>query len=385
MIFSAKIFCAAAIFIALLNLSGKEGVEKENEPVQEIEEISEVGKLESFIKKFTPTADVRLRYQVESWRRDWGEGTETRNRDRLRIRVRAGLAFDPIDRLRIYARLSTGNLTMGSDNFGDGPNQEVAAYFDDYWVEGKPFSFLTIRAGGYSAPFANSTLIWHPNWRVTGINENFRFSLGNHLLYVNATQIVYREGSWTEGKNIFKSDTQLFVQKAGIDLNFMDRLKIAPSATFHIYTNNMNSENLGLSAADDERHHYRLFNPSLDIVWSFSKRLPLKLYGDVVYNLGASEENIAYEVGAVLGRTREQFDFSLAFYYRNADLFSIDPNTSTDQLPTGLRVNSDAFHAAAGIALFDFWVLQAEFYHGKPKDGSEQHYTNFHINNTFRY
>ncbi len=366
----------AIMLLSVFSLTGQEAAKNEENQEEK-----------KFLKLFTPTADARFRYQVESWERDWGEGTETRVRDRMRVRIRTGLAFDPIEKLRIYARLSTGNLTMGSDNFGDqgnGPNQETSAYFDDYWVEGKPFSFLTIRAGGYSAPFTNSTLIWHPNWRVTGINENFRFSFGDHLFYFNATQVFYEEGSWVEGKNPFKSDTHLFVQKMGLNLNFIDKLRISPSATFHIYTNNMNSENLGLSD-EENKQHYRLFNPSLDITWSFSKRLPLKLYGDVVYNFGASEENIAYEVGAVLGRTREQFDFSLAFYYRHADLFSIDPNTSTDQLPTGLRVNADAFHAAAGIALFDFWVLQAEFYHGKPKNDSDQKYTNFHINSIFRY
>ena len=133
-------------------------------------------KMFSWLNKFKPKADLRLRH--ESLFRDDNNGTGRKfDRTRERIRFRIGGEYFFTKNLKAGFRLVTGNDDPVSTNQTLGNTFSTKGFrFDRGYADWK-YKMLKLRGGKFGVPFMQSELLWDGDLSLEGARKNFRTHL----------------------------------------------------------------------------------------------------------------------------------------------------------------------------------------------------------------
>ncbi len=284
-----------------------------------------------WVSNVTLSGDFRYRHE---WTDD---ATRTADRNRHRIQARIGLYGTVNDEIGYGFRLSSGNaeapLREGSPTSN---NQDLGNAFSskNIWLDLAYFDYhpkaiagLNVYGGKIHNPYyrvGNSDLMFDTDITPEGIAAAYKTNVSETINVFGAAGGYYVR----ERREI--ADTSLWGIQGGATLKFGDNRKSHLTAGAGYYNYGNVKGRAGLGADDTQFYGNRetggRFDSDFDLVQGFAEvgvpigELPLRFFGDYICNTAAdSGQNIAYLVGASLGRTTVPGTWAVSYNYRSVE------------------------------------------------------------------
>jgi hypothetical protein len=283
----------------------------------------------SFLDRFHPSADLRLRHE---W--DGRRGAENRNRERMRLRL--GATVDIGEGLLAGFRLRSGDPRDAQSPYHDFGRSDgrwmlgsADVNIDLAYLSYKPKflegSFLT--GGKFKHPFARTPvygeLVWDADVNPEGLAAGYTTTLNEDLqlsLVLGEYQLIGDDAGPTGNHT---NDTfSVFVTQATADIRLSDTSKLMAALGWYNYSDPepdgttlavaQNAGNMlqgtGLPAPLDFEYvsDFSILNPVLALTTEFAG-MPLKFSGEYILNTqargAADDRDTGYALGVWLGRS----------------------------------------------------------------------------------
>jgi hypothetical protein len=344
----------------------KEDVAAVKEEVQAIVREDAGGSaLPKWLDGLTIKGDVRTRYEGYDYdgkkTATGAEDPDKRQRNRGRIRARLGVEKKWSNGVQTGVRIATGktgSLTNDpistNQSFGDPDMANKALYLDQAYISYKPEAaeWVTLTAGRIANPFVCTSMVWDGDLNFDGVAELLSYKASDDLrAFANLGQFVMKEQAGQHG-GASGVDALLWCWQGGATYNFTDTLGTTLAVAYYDYQN----PDVWIPALV---FGYRI----LDVVNTYSIQLgelPLSLRWDVASNMagdkGATklEDDLAWGVGATLGKMKKQGSWELSVEYDRIELNSVFPAfTDSDFQSTNRR----GVKFGGGYQLFDNLAL----------------------------
>jgi hypothetical protein len=287
---------------------------------------------EGWADKVTLKGDIRHRFEWYAKSADSVYAQRYRNR----VRARIGVIGTPTDNLELGVQLASGGSDPVSTNqtfddaFTTKPVMLDRAYFkldivDGLWLEG----------GKYGVPWElASSAFWDGDLAVEGATVGWDGDFDAFGPFVNLNYL------WVDEISSDPADLMLHLGQGGATFSF-GGVKLLVAANYFTYTNIMEhgalyddnffgnssimtDSNAVVDPADPtdttwEYEHgyefgYDVIQPSLKVGLKLGE-FPIGLYADLVYNLGADENNMGYMFGLKLGKAKDPGSFEIGIDY----------------------------------------------------------------------
>jgi hypothetical protein len=291
----------------------------------------ELRKALSWLKKFKPLGDLRLRH--ESLFRDGSNPTAGQrfDRSRQRIRFRIGGEYFFHYNLKVGFRLATGDSSPTStnqtlDNTFSTKNINLdKAYVD--WLIPHGNSSLQLIGGKFGVPLMKSEQIWDSDVNVEGIAEKLSHKFGATQLELILGQFVVEE--FSPGLNNGATDDIHLLAYQGIvsqKVGAHSKAKVAVT----LYDYNDLRGNITTNGASGNTlvntkfaTNYDIFNVLAEFGTDLVMGIPIKAFGGYVENLSDDADNLenkGWEAGVKAGKKVKKFgDWQVKYYYRNTE------------------------------------------------------------------
>ena len=310
--------------------------------------------------------------------------------DRFRYRLRAGVKGDFLDNFSYGLRLETAtkgnsaNTTMGGNGasvaggpWGKGGTDAIGV--GQLWAQYKFSDWLTLTGGKMENPFITSAMVWDGDLNPEGVAEKFKYSTDAVDLFLTLGEFTYNNaGAQNPWKgNAAVGDTWLLGAQAGGKVKFTKDLSLTLAPTLYIYAN-PKPNGVGLANKGN-------FGPTLvggnvngiddltiiDIPAEFAFPVgpfPGKVFGDFAINTSAKEraanaklaaydgQNIAYQAGLSVGKTKKKHDWQVKAYWQHSEMFALDPNLVDSDLFDS-RLNMEGFVVNGQYLFTDFFSV----------------------------
>jgi hypothetical protein len=318
----------------------------------------------SWLKKFKPLGDLRLRH--ETLFRDGNNPGATqkfdRTRQRIRFRIGAEYFFNP--NLKVGFRLATGDSSPTSrnqtlDNSFSAKNINLDNAYADWKI---PFgnSSLQLKGGKFSVPFMKSEQIWDSDVTVEGVAEKLAHKFGNTQLELILGQFVVEEFSPTATDSA-NDDIYLFAYQGIISQKLDDHSKAKVAVTLYDY-NDLRGNITTFSAAGNTLDgagnfvtNYDIFNVLAEIETDMLMGVPVKLFGGYVQNVSKDADNLenkGWEAGVLIGKKVKKFgDWQARYFYRNTESDAVLSALDDGDILEG-STNSKASEVALYVGLY---------------------------------
>ncbi len=311
-----------------------------------------IGKSDKWLKDLNFKADYRLRYEAFDFTSGSPAESNARNRFRMRLRYGWEKKFSPDMKVGFF--LSSGgttdptstNATLDTNfTFKSTVIERAYVLYTPGWAEKGVIDKLTIGAGKFKNPFekGSSKMIWDRDVRPEGAYQKFDFDfydgdnvdLGGWLTF---GQFVLDEDGSSQG------DAELYAFQAGVNTVFYTPFFERPadlnlSTSWYNYNDYAEAGNFGTLArgnpnidgvaASLDANDFSVIEGYADLtVYPYGK--PLKFYFDFAHNLvenapdsSAGGQNIAWALGAKLGKAAKKGDWQVGADYRYIEANSV--------------------------------------------------------------
>jgi hypothetical protein len=283
---------------------------------------------DSWTDKTSISGDVRLRHETI----DDDRASDTRNR--WRIRARLGLKSDVTDSVEAGFRFVSGSDDPVSSNQTlDGGFSSKDLNLDQAYLKWKPETMdgLALVGGKFKNPFIRTQdLLWDGDLSPEGVA--FNHTIEGEVLNLMANGAVFfaeerssDDDSWMYGLQLageLKPDDDTTIL-AGAGFYYWDNLEGFPTLydeedSFGNFTTGGDTdpetgETSPLLYADEFAEVEFFTQVKMDL------GLPVALFGDVVLNTEADDEDLGWLVGAELGKAKDPGTYSLGYDYRNLE------------------------------------------------------------------
>lgn len=246
----------------------------------------------------------------------------------------------------------------------------------------RPVNFFDITLGKFRDVFANSELYMDEEISPQGALQSLKFMDLNP---------VVKELSFTAGEYIItmdKSETPFIGNtyslngNADLKLNLTDFIGLNLRGGYYHYigANNIAKANIApknlpagqtftpkitgntnantLTDDGNYKANFNIANAFGKLIFRLSDRFPLTLSGDYLYNLGTNQDNMAYQLSAKIGNTKEQGHFFIGYNFKHLQADASISLFVEDQLG---QTDVQAHEGIFGIKLFPNTILSATF------------------------
>lgn len=253
---------------------------------------------------------------------------------------------------------------------------------DRAFVIYRPVNFFDITLGKFRDPFANSELYMDEEISPQGALQSLRF---------NDLNSVIKELSFTAGEYVItmdKSETPIIGNtyslngNADLKLNLTDMIGLNLRGGYYHYigANNIAKANIApanlptgqtftskitgnsnantLTSDGNYKANFNIVNGFAKLIFRLNDRFPLSLSTDYLYNLGTTQDNMAYQISAKIGNTKDQGHFFLGYNFKHLQADASISLFVEDQLGS---TNVQAHEGIFGIKLFPNTILSATF------------------------
>jgi len=291
----------------------------------------------SWLDRFTFKGDFRYRYEMID-----EEGNSHRNRNRIRARLFAGAKVNDLVDVGIQLATTNENPVSTNETLGDGWSG-VSVRFDCAYFDFHPFTdrkdgvSLNLIGGKMKTPFAvmsKSELLWDPDLRPEGIALELSKDLGALELFANAGGFYLRE-------NKSGADTGMFGGQLGSLIPIRDH-SLTVGAGFYDYTNiegetvfdhKYDEDDDDIDDADFKGNtnvpntdRYEEDYDELELFGEYAFEvmdLPVHLFGNLVENIAADDDNRGYLAGIKVGKAKEPGSWDFRYQWKNHEENSV--------------------------------------------------------------
>lgn len=343
------------------------------------------------------TGDIRLRSQTIDKDGD--------DEHKFRYRVRVGFEAAVNDDVKLEFMLASGEGDPVSTNqdFGEGFSGKnvVIDVADIYYTFGY-HNF--VRAGKIKLPFYRThknQMLWDNDLRPEGVFSKYKLFKN---MDITAGAFVVRNNGSTDKRddlNLYPDAKEggsvyLYTAKAiqyindfrfGVSANIYDALK--GESPYVKYNSGDNSEGDGkdlskgnsLDANGNYVNDYHLWEAFAQ--YQATEKLAFGV--DVVYNSGADNENVAYNLSAMYGKLKKDGDMKFGYYYRDTEKDAVFAAYSDSDFAGGYA-GSKGHQLMAGYQLAKHVQLAATYINARvDKPGYTQDYQRLHLDMKFKF
>lgn len=358
------------------------GRDKEREKEQKSMKSAGKLKIADAIDNISLYGDIRVRAE----KRDGSDMAATvlnETRDRMRYKITLGAKTEAGD---FYSDLA---LAMGSggrsDNatFGSGANgsdNKEILYVKRAMVGWKVTDWMTVEGGRMANPLYTTSMVWDGDLSFEGLNEQFKYKMGDVDLFANLVQSQYQGdhkvfSGATGSTSTF--DNFILAFQGGAKAKFTDSLDGKAAFTYYKYTNARNdlfSPSVGTSASTTGvgtagsitgTNNLSIIEIPAEINFKGSDTMKYSLFEDFAVNTdsskrqetavaqtaalaGLSNDDTAWMVGAGVkyqaGKKAAAGDMSAKVWYQDVGVYSLDPNTvDSDFMDSRLNMKGVVF------------------------------------------
>ena len=323
----------------------------------------------SWLKKFKPKADLRLRH--ESLFRDNNNGMSRKfDRTRERIRFRIGGEYFFTKNLKAGFRLVTGNDDPISTNQTlDNTFSTKDFRFDRGYANWK-YKMLQLRGGKFGVPFMQSELLWDGDLSLEGAAEKLSHTFGGTTIELILGQFVVEEFGPSATKSN-QDDPYLVAyqgtisQKLGnlgqakIGVGYFDYQGLLGNVSTQVTKGNT------LDAAGNHATNYDI----LDIIGEFKTSMimgiPVAVFAEYATNLASQAddlENDAWQVGVKVGKSVKKFgDWQAKYIYREVERDAVFDAVSDSDFHEG-GTNAKGSELGLKVGLYDGILFNASYF-----------------------
>lgn len=298
--------------------------------------------LPDWVNKLTPFGDIRIRHEgFYNQPRPTDGGTVIRARNRERIRWRLGLKYTYSDELSATMRIASGNPDdpISTNETLDGNFSRKHVNLDWAFLTiapGKSFGMrpglLTINAGKFPNPmFRTDEMVFDEDLSPEGFNETLAFldqpvgaldQIKLHLQQWTFKEVANAQDGWMFGGQINPTmhvgDVQLEAGLAEywwLNPDFIAQAANTNSVIKGFTTNSVLTDSKG--AVTGFAGEFQQTNLTLAAtIPNVAGTMPLKLFGDYVYNWDAPDSNAHGALGGLrLGNPKDAGDWAASMLY----------------------------------------------------------------------
>ncbi len=258
------------------------------------------------------SGDFRLRWETID-----AEGSA--NRERARFRARFGIETQASNDLRLVFRLATGDGSPVSRNLTmDSGFSAKEILVDRAYVDWRLNDAWRVNAGKVGRPWfraGGTQLVWDNDLTPEGIAVLYR----DGGLFGSAGAFVVEERSTAD-------DSLLLTLQAGLSHDIGDGAKLTAGVSYYGYTEaegnlpfyDGDPRGNRVDAAGNYLSDFRL----VELFAEYKSQLgdlPVTVYADVVQNTGADDEDLAYAIGANLGRAADRGTWQVGYAWQDTE------------------------------------------------------------------
>ncbi len=382
-VFSVKSIVLFAGFFLTLGIPLQAGavLSTNEERLQALEEKMDAqAKAFSWLKKFKPKGDLRLRHESLFRQGDNASSSQRFDRSRQRVRFRIGGEYFFTKNIKAGFRLATGPEDSGTgDSSPTSTNQTFDNTFstkninlDKAYADWKiPFgkSSAQLRGGKFGVPFMKSQQIWDSDVTVEGATEKLTHKFGDTKLELILGQFVVEEfsNSATDGGS---DDVHLFAYQ-GVVTQTLGGIGKAKVGVAMYDFQNIQGNNLtfgpGANSVDadgDLASNFDIFNVLAEFRTDLVMGVPVKVFGGYVKNLANDAddlENDGWEAGVTVGKRVKKFgDWQATYFFRNTGKDAVlDALNHSDFFEGG--TNSEGSLVGLKLGLYDGILLELAY------------------------
>lgn len=297
-----------------------------------------------WIDRVTFYGDVRVRHESIWYSADPGTGDDGENRHRQRFRLRLGTQLKIKDVL-VVVQLASGNGdATGNNQSFDNLSSQKTIWIQQAYLSWNPTGarWFTLAAGKMENPFfraESSDIVWDADVAPEGFAETLRFKPSDTVVvFLTAAQAVLDEDAadnhdqWLIGQQLGATVEPNATIKTTLAVAFYEALN-ATTGTFGQTLIQDGNSRVGacpggttpIVAACTLVNRYHILNFTA-MLSAKAGSLPVAVMGDYVRNLadtttggngvGPATGNVAYQVGAILGKASDPNTFELAYFYK---------------------------------------------------------------------
>jgi hypothetical protein len=323
----------------------------------------------SWLKKFKPKADLRLRHE-QLFRGSGNRAGRVFDRTRERIRFRIGGEYFFTKNLKAGFRLVTGNDDPVSTNQTlDNTFSTKDIRFDRGYADFK-YNILQLRGGKFGVPFMKSELLWDGDLSLEGAAEKISYTSGGTRLELILGQFVVEEfGPSATRSN--KDDPYLVAyqgvvsQKLGgfgntkIGVGFFDYQGLAGNVSTQATKGNT------VDAAGNLVTHYDIFDVLGEFKTEMIMGVPIKLFAEYTKNVSGRADNLenkAWQIGAKVGKSVKKFgDWQAKYIYREVERDAVFDSVSDSDFHEG-GTNAKGSEFGLKVGLYDGVLFNASYF-----------------------
>lgn len=279
-----------------------------------VEVTDEKVKRDGFWGRFHAKGDLRLRQEVIDTD-DFKAVAGDKDKDRERYRFRYSVNVDITDNILLETAISSGKYNPTSGNVSFKSDESIQDYFVDELkidIADIKYSFDNswLRVGKAKHHIyrpIGTQLVWDNDIRLEGLNYGFKDD--NTMIRLGVNRLHREKGHKTENEANAK-DINIFVAQY-VHTQKIDNAKVNLGAAYYHYDGvkgatypygsfKNNSNVSGLYTQD-----YQIAEAFVELKLKDVAGMPFKIAAIGVYNFGASDDNIGYDVSAELKMTKK--------------------------------------------------------------------------------
>lgn len=385
-VFFLKSIVLFAWMLAMINfpLNASAAASNNELRLQALEEKwAEQHKTFSWLKKFKPKADLRLRHEG-LFRGKNNRSGRTFDRTRERIRFRIGGEYFFLKNLKAGFRLVTGGDDPVSTNQTlDNTFSTKDFRFDQGYADFK-FKMMQLRGGKFGVPFMKSELLWDGDLSLEGAAEKLTHQFGDTKVELIFGQFVVEEFG-PSATNSNKDDPYLSAYQGGVSQKLDGLGKAKVSVGYFDYkglAGNVSTQSTKGNTVDGAGNLVTNYD-ILDIIGEFQTDMimgiPIKVFAEYAKNVNGRADNLenkAWQVGGKVGKSVKKFgDWQAKYIYREVERDAVFDAVSDSDFHEG-GTNAKGSELGLKIGLYDGILFNASYFITEgitgPKDGLDR-------------
>ena len=323
----------------------------------------------SWLKKFKPSADLRLRH--EELIRSTDNGTSRKfDRTRERIRFRIGGEYFFTRNLKAGFRLVTGNDDPVSTNQTlDNTFSTKDFRFDRGYADWK-YKMLQLRGGKFGVPFMQSELLWDGDLSLEGVAEKLSHTFGGTTVELILGQFVVEEFGPSATKE--NNDDPYLVAYQGTVSQKLGNLGQAKFGVGYFdyqgLLGNLSTQATKGNTLDAAGNHATNYD-IIDIIGEFKTSMimgvPVGVFGEYATNIASQAddlENDAWQVGVKVGKSVKKLgDWQAKYIYREVEGDAVFDAVSDSDFHEG-GTNAKGSELGLKVGLYDGILFNASYF-----------------------
>lgn len=333
------------------------------------EKWAEQQKTFSWLKKFKPKADLRLRHEG-LFRGENNRSGRTFDRTRERVRFRIGGEYFFLKNLKAGFRLVTGGDDPVSTNQTlDNTFSTKGFNFDRGYADFK-YNVLQLRGGKFGVPFMKSELLWDSDLSLEGATEKLTHSFGGTKIELIFGQFVVEEFG-PSATNSNKDDPYLAAYqgvvsqklgslgKATFSVGYFDYQGLAGNVSTQATKGNT------VDAAGNLVANYDIVDIMGEFKTDMIMGVPVKIFAEYAENVNGRADNLenkAWQVGAKIGKKVKKLgDWQAKYIYREVERDAVVDAVSDSDFHEG-GTNAKGSELGLKIGLYDGILFNASYF-----------------------